>query len=565
MNTVPLQIASANPQPLESGALPFDAQKIVTLTQREYVEIKWQASYWKAQHARVIARELELKEKLKQKEAIIRDLNQRLYGKSSEKGGSVADVSSNNKNKKTIRPRGHQKGSATHGRTQRSTLPMAPEIIPLNETACRTCGLAYSLLSSYEESDVIEIEVAAHIRRIKRQKCVKHCTCLPGPKIMTAPVLPKLIPGSPYGNSVWEEILLNKFLHALPVNRTLNNFKSLGLTISPGTIAGGLKKIAPLFQPLYQAFHQQQMTENRFHNDETRWEVYEAVEGKTGHRWYLWLTRSKSVVYYRMDPTRSANVPIAHFADLTSKVVIVICDRYSAYKKLARLNLSIILAFCWSHVRRDFLNLARSHPELSEWGLNWANEISKLFHLNTQRIQEWDPQLPLTWQSPLFKEKHAMLGVALNEMKSRANALIEQDDEAKKKNGKARGMLLATQRKVLDSLGEHWKGLTVFYDYPEVKMDNNPAEQSMRNPVLGRNGYYGSGRLWSANLAAMLFSIFQTLLLWNLNPRTWLTSYFEACAKNKGQPPEDLSEFLPWKMNEAQRLQHAKPPSDDTS
>ena len=124
------------------------------------------------------------------------------------------------------------------------------------------------------------------------------------------------------------------------------------------------------------------MTENKFHNDETRWEVYEQVEGKTGHRWYLWVMRSASVVFYRLDPTRSADVPIEHFSDLILKLVIVICDRYSAYKKLARLNLAIILAFCWVHVRRDFLNLARSYPDLKNWGLDWVDEISKLYHLN---------------------------------------------------------------------------------------------------------------------------------------------------------------------------------------
>lgn len=565
MNSCPLQIIPTNPSPLEGEVLPFVAQKTVTLTQQEYIELKWQSAYWKSHHARAIVREAELKEELKQKEAIIRDLNQRLYGKTSEKGGSKADVNPNDNKKKSARSRGQQKGSATHGRTQRLDLSVIPEVIPLSETACETCGLDYSLLASHEESDIIEIEVVAHKRRIKRQKCVKNCTCSPGSKIITAPLPPKLIPRSPYGNSIWEEILLRKFLHAQPVNRTLNDFKSLGLTIAPGTIAGGLKKLAPLFEPIYKAFHQQQMTENRFHNDETRWEVYEEVEGKTGHRWYLWLTRSVSVVYYRMDPTRSANVPITHFADLISKIVIVICDRYSAYKKLARLNLAIILAFCWAHVRRDFLNLARSRPDLSEWGLDWVNEISKLFHLNNQRIETWDPGLPLTQQSPLFQERHDALGIALNRMKSRALALIEEDDQAIKKNGEIRGILVAIQRKVLVSLCEHWKGLIVFYDYPEVKMDNNSAEQSMRNPVLGRNGYYGSGCLWSADLAAMQFSIFQTMLLWHLNPRTWLRLYLDACAKNRGSPPEDLSEFLPWKMNETRLLQLSKPPDDNTS
>jgi transposase len=39
------------------------------------------------------------------------------------------------------------------------------------------------------------------------------------------------------------------------------------------------------------------MTERLFFNDETRWEVFEAIEAKVGWRWYLWLTRSASVIY----------------------------------------------------------------------------------------------------------------------------------------------------------------------------------------------------------------------------------------------------------------------------
>jgi transposase len=99
----------------------------------------------------------------------------------------------------------------------------------------------------------------------------------------------------------------------------------------------------------------------------------------------------------------------------------------------------------------------------------------------------------------------------------------------------------------------------------EVKMDNNPAEQSIRNPVLGRNNYYGSGSLWSAELAVMMFSIFQTVLLWNLNPRTWLHLYFEACAQNKGKTPENLNEFLPWMMSKERLQQLSEPPDPNTS
>lgn len=47
-------------------------------------------------------------------------------------------------------------------------------------------------------------------------------------------------------------------------------------------------------------------------------------------------------------------------------------------------------------------------------------------------------------------------------------------------------------------------------------MDNNKGENTLRTPVCGRKNDYGSGSLWSARLAATLFSILQTLALWGL-------------------------------------------------
>jgi transposase len=76
---------------------------------------------------------------------------------------------------------------------------------------------------------------------------------------------------------------------------------------------------------------------------------------------------------------------------------------------------------------------------------------------------------------------------------------------------------------------------------------------------MGRKNYYGSARQWSAELAAMLFSLFQTVLLWQLNPHHWLYSYLTACAENGGQPPADLAPFIPWQMSQARQQQLAKP------
>lgn len=84
-------------------------------------------------------------------------------------------------------------------------------------------------------------------------------------------------------------------------------------------------------------------------------------------------------------------------------------------------------------------------------------------------------------------------------------------------------------------------------------MDNNLVEQSLRNPVTGRKRYQGSGSVWSAELAAFMFTAFQTILLWDINSRHWLTVYLTACAENGGKVPTDMSPFLPWEMTKEQR------------
>jgi hypothetical protein len=140
------------------------------------------------------------------------------------------------------------------------------------------------------------------------------------------------------GISVWTEVLLDKYLYARPTHRLLQQYASLGLPISQGTITDGLKALAPLFDPLIEALHEKQMSESLFFGDETRWMVFETVEGKSGRRWYLWVTLSASVCFYRVATTRATAVPHEHFATLSEEITcaILVCDRYSAYKCLAK-------------------------------------------------------------------------------------------------------------------------------------------------------------------------------------------------------------------------------------
>src|SRR5215510_6579121 len=97
----------------ETGPPPFSQQTVV-LTKQAYIELKWQANYWRTQYEQLIEREAALKAQIEAYQATIRDLTQRLYGTKSEKAtrlnaaGDPPAVSP--------RKRGQQPGSAGHGR-----------------------------------------------------------------------------------------------------------------------------------------------------------------------------------------------------------------------------------------------------------------------------------------------------------------------------------------------------------------------------------------------------------------------------------------------------------------
>ena len=549
---------------------PFSIQH-VKITKQEHIQLKSDIAFWKAQHARSVerekarkrelaraqqeisAREKALKEELEKAQGEIRDLRQRLYGRKSERGASRNDQEF--VGPKSPRKRGQQNGATGHGRTPHPDLPVDEENLdfPEGDACCSICNEPFISISKTEDSDFIEVTVQAHIRRIRRKCYQPGCQCENLPGIITVPLPPRLFPRNTLGVSIWVDVLLDKYLYARPTNRLLQYYETLGLPISQGTITDGLKRLPPMFEPLVEAMHEKQMTESLFKADETRWMVFETVEGKTGYRWYLWIMISESVVYYRVATGRGANVPKDHFDSLdeTTQTVILVCDRYSAYKKLAKDMPIFILAFCWAHVRRDFIDAARRFPEQQEWMFDWVEKIRELYRINEHRLAAWDEEKPLQQQSQAFEEQHKRLVDAMSCMERCRDEHLRSEE------------LPAPQKAVLSSLKNHWPGLNIFVAHPQVPMDNNESERGIRKDVDGRINYYGSGSQWSAHLMAGMLTLLQTILRWDINPHHWMTAYLTACAENGGQPPLDLSPFLPWQMDEERKQLLSRPISDE--
>jgi len=525
-----------------------DYLNCVKLTEQVNI-LRSEVGYWKSCHAKAIEREVLLKQKVEELKAKVRLRERQLFGRKSEKGakGQQCGTEQDKENSKK-RKRGQQPGSKGHGRRRHENLPSEEEIWALSddEQVCPRCGLPLEPQGWTEDSEIVEVEVRAHRRIIRRRRYRRTCSCPGVPQIITAPGPAKLIPKGGYGISFWVFILLGKFLYQRPLYRILTELRdNHGLDISPGTATGGMERLRPLFIPLYQEIVARNLSEERWHADETRWQVFAEMEEKETPRWYLWIFCSKTTVVFRMEPTRSSDVPKDHFGEEAKGILVV--DRYSAYKVLLKQG-RILLAFCWAHVRRDFLAIAKDWPSEEKWAFEWIENIRRLYALNDTRLNVLD--VP-----GAFDKAHARLSEAIDNM--------AQERDAQLKDPK----LHIACRKVLQSLDRHWSGLKLFVDYPEVPMDNNYGERQLRNPVVGRKNYYGSGSFWSAALTVMAFSLFQTLQIWNINPRIWLTAYLEACAGNGCRPPPDAECFLPWNMDQ-ERLclfTNPKPATNDTS
>ena len=296
-------------------------------------------------------------------------LSQALFGSKSEK----------QKNKGAGRKRGQQRGAPGHGRTLRPGLGEKQERHdpPKDARICSCCGKPY-VANGERSTSLIEIEVKAHIRTILRTRWRRGCECASSPQEVTAPPPVRLFDNTPYGVSVWTRFLFEHCVCLRPLSRVAAWMGDQGLAISPGTLADSIKRFVPLFDPLAEAILAHQNTAALRHADETGWRVQEFRRNGRSSRAWLWISVSEDAVYYLIDPSRSAEVAKSLFGD-TACTVYVVCDRYSAYRKLAReLAGKVVLCWCWAHQRRDFVQSVVGHARLCAWSDGWVERIADI-------------------------------------------------------------------------------------------------------------------------------------------------------------------------------------------
>ena len=444
------------------------------------------------------------------------------------------------------RKRGQQRGAAGHGRTQRPELEERTEKRnpPKDARVCPCCGKPY-VANGERSTTVVEVEVKAHKRRIVRPRWRRSCECASSPREVTALPVARLFDNTPYGISVWVCLLFERFVCCRPLHRVAAWLADMGLTVSPGTLADSVKRFVPLFEPLAKAILAHQNKAALRHADETTWRVQALREKGRSNRAWLWTSVSGDAVYFHIDPSRNAEVAKALFGGVIG-IVVLVCDRLSTYKRLAReLGGKVILQWCWAHQRRSFIDCAAGHVRLTRWCQGWLERIAVMYRLNDARLEHYNAALER--QTPEFDTAQGELKKAVDGLFADAEAeLAGLSDRARR-------------AKPLRSLVHHREGLCVFVDRPQVPPDNNRAELALRIAVIGRRLSFGSDSEEGAKFTAMMYSVTGTLALNGIDVRRWLEAWLTACAKNGGKPPDDLSPWLPWSMSSGRRRVLAAP------
>jgi hypothetical protein len=230
-------------------------------------------------------------------------------------------------------------------------------------------------------------------------------------------------------------------------------------------------------------------------------------------------------VAYVCAPDRPGERPLAHLSGFRG---ILQVDGYEGYKALSRRG-EVQLAFCWSHVRRQFYDLASASAPIA------TEALARIVAL--YKIEEEIRGRSAEERRAVRQERSRPLVAALEVWLREKPALISQ------KSSLAGAIRYALTR---------WAGLSLFLEDGRVEIDSNTVERSMRPLVLTRKNALFAGSDGGAEHWGVIASPIETCKLNDVEPGTYLTDVISRIVN--AHPMSRLDELLPWAYPAAQSL-----------
>jgi transposase len=416
---------------------------------------------------------------------------------------------------------------AAERRTNRGALPAhLPRIEAVVDIADKTCPCCAGVLHKIGEDvserlDIIPAQLRVLVTRRPKYACRACEEC-----VIQAPAPARLIEGGLPTEAAVAHVIVSKYADHLPLYRQTQIWARQGLALDRSTLADWTGRAAWLLQPVHARLLDRLKASQKLFADETTAPVLDPGRGrtKTGQLWAYarddrpWGGLDPPGVAYVYAPDRKAERPIAHLAGFRGVLQV---DGYAGYRALAERG-EVQLAFCWSHVRRRFYELAAAGP--APIASEALARIGALYAVETEvrgRPAEERRAARQARSRPVIEDLQSWLRARLETVSQK-------------------GKLAEAIRYALS----RWEGLSRFLDDGRVELDSNTVERAIRPIALNRKnalfaGSDGGGAHW-----AVLASLVETCKLNRVEPQAYLADVLSRLVN--GHPNSRLDDLLPW-------------------
>jgi len=420
-------------------------------------------------------------------------------------------------------------------------LPREEVVIEPESKSCPCCGGALHVIGEdrSERLDKIPAKYRVIVTRRPKYAC-RTCERTGADDtagVIQAPAPARLVEGGLPTEATVADVVVSKYAWHLPLYRQSQMLATEGIDIDRSTLAHWVGFAAFELKPVYERLIAILKSSNKLFADETRCPVLDPGRGKTktGYFWAIarddrpWGGADPPAVAYMYAPGRGGKHAVHHLAGFSG---ILQVDGYAAYNSLVvpavhgRLNEArspqVTLAFCWSHFRRRFYDIAKggNAPIATDALLR----IGRLYQIEDEiRGQSADARRAARQarSKDLIDKLHAWLKQQLARI-SRSSVLAED---------------------IRYGLN-HWEGLSRFLDEGRIEIDSNTVERSIRGIALGRKNALFAGSDEGAENWAALASLIESAKLNGVNPHAWLTDTLTKLVNR--WPPSRIDELMPW-------------------
>jgi transposase len=321
------------------------------------------------------------------------------------------------------------------------------------------------------------------------------------------------------GESLLAQMVVDKYLDHLPVNRQLQRFERLGLTIAQSTSNDWMRNVLVSLTGLYELHKKQVLNSTYLHADETTIKVQDENKKGTTHLGYYWAYHNSetNLVLFDYRPGRGREGPTDILKDFTGYLQT---DGYGVYDDFDK-KPGITLLHCMAHARRKFTESLDSDAARAKYVL----EKMQLLYEVERRIRE--EAMPL--DNIITLRQSESLPV-LQELKA---WMLAELPKVLPKSPIGQALAYSLQR---------WGKLSIYTTEARLQIDNNAVERAIRPIAIGRKNYLFAGSHEAAQRAAMIYSLFSTCKLHNINPYKWLK---DALERMHTYTTTNLHELLP--------------------